>query len=267
MLEIIGENNERGRVRMKKEYLLALCAFFFMSLSTVAITHAGESAALKEKVIHVYKEDVTGDKKLDKIELKGIQMESNSQYMKKVWAKIISSNKTEFRIDYEQGYEPKIEFVDLNHDGVKDLLESSATGGSGGIYNYSLTTIKDGQEAEIPLPPQLDLQGHFENNFKATLIIPETKETVKLNLSDRKNDYIQSGLYQANGQLNEPTELMIDPVALYKVVKVKNKEGYGLKSFRQISGAYHADGLGTVTSTWYYEDGKWQLINALWQER
>lgn len=251
---------------MKVEYLFAICAFFFLSLSTVAITYAGESGILKEKVLHIYHEDVTGDKKEDKIELKGMQLESNSEYMKKIWALITSPNKAAYRIKYEPGYDPKIEFADINHDGVKDLVESSATGGSGGLYNYKINTLKNGKESEIALPPQLDLQGHFTNHFKAVLTIPETNKTIKINLKDRKDQYLQSGLYQENGLLNEPTELMIDPVAMYKIVKVKGKTGYGLKAIRQISGAFHADRLGTVTSTWYYENGNWKLINAKWQD-
>ncbi|MGE8205824.1 hypothetical protein ACQKP0_14805 [Heyndrickxia sp. NPDC080065] len=250
---------------MKHEYFFAFLAFFLMSLSTVAITYAGETAAIKEKIIQEYNVDVTGDQKPEKIVLKGIQVDPTSMYMKKVWAEITSSTNGKFQIDYELGYEPKIEFVDLNHDGVADLLESSATGGSGGLYNYHLSTLKDGKGLEIPLPPSLNIQGQFKDNYKAKITIPETKYTKVIDLSSRKKDYIRLGLYQENGKLNEPTELMIDPVAMYKVVKVQGREGYGLNAFRQISGASHADILGTVSSVWYYNNGSWQLINVKFQ--
>ncbi|MGV3466887.1 MAG: hypothetical protein ACO1OT_16545 [Heyndrickxia sp.] len=252
---------------MKKEYLLAITAFFMLSFTTVAITYAGEEAAPASSVIKTYKEDINGDGKKENIVLKGLLYKQGQSYYKKIWSEIVFPKHSKVIIRYSPGLEPKIQFVDLNHDGIKDMLGSSATGGSGGIYHYHLDTIKNYKAVNIPLPPPLNLQGQFENNFKAMLNIAETKEIIRLNVAKRKKDYIQTGLYQENGKLNEPTELMIDPVAMYKVVKVKGKKGYGLKSYRQISGAYHADLLGILTATWYYENGKWGLINTNWVKR
>ncbi|MFE7150356.1 hypothetical protein [Heyndrickxia sporothermodurans] len=262
----MSKRNE-GESTMKKEYVLAVFAFFFMSLSTVAISYAGESANTNEKILQEYKIDVTGDRKPDKIILKGIQVDASSMYMEKIWAEITSSNNKKFRIDYEPGYKPKIEFADLNHDNVLDLLESSGTGGSGGVYNYRLTTLKDNKAIDIPMPPALNVQGHFEDQFKASLTIPEISFTKKFKLSNRKKDYIRLGLFQKNGTLNEPTELMIDPVDVYRIIKVKGEKGFGLKSYRRVSGAYHADALGTLISVWYYENGKWNQIQTKWKDR
>ncbi|CAM4134321.1 hypothetical protein [Lederbergia lenta] len=212
-----------------------------------------------------YDHDVTGDGVRNKITLYGIPFESNSKFYQKVWAEIELRDGKKVRIDYEGGYEPKLEFADLNHDGVDDILYSSATGGSGGLYNYALHTLKDAQLKEIPLPEPLQIEGAFQNDFKAIIEIPGIKDPIVLDLSSRKDDYISLGLFQKNGMLNEPTELMIDPIAFFEIVKVKNKKGYGLKGYRQISGAYHADGLGTVETTWYYENGKWNPVKVEWK--
>jgi len=265
-LPIIVTIGEKGDYRMKKEYLLAITAFFMLSFTTVAITYAGEEATPVSTVIKTYKEDINGDGKKDKIILKGIPYQKGQTFFKKIWAEIVFPKHSKITIDYSPGLQPKIQFVDLNHDGIKDMLASSATGGSGGIYHYHLNTIKNYQAVDIPLPPPIDLQGQFENNFKAMLNIAETKEVIHLDVSKRKKDYVQIGLYQENGKLNEPSELMIDPVAMHKIVKVKGK-GYGLKSYRQISGSYHADLLGILTATWFYENGKWVLIKTNWVKR
>ena len=45
-----------------------------------------------------------------------------------------------------------VTLVDLDHDGVEDLLISIPSGGSGGITNYSLYTFKDFQLKELALP-------------------------------------------------------------------------------------------------------------------
>ena len=70
-------------------------------------------------------------------------------------------------------------------------------------------------------------------------------------------------MYEKNGKLNEPTELMIDPIALFEIIKIN--EGYGLKSYRQVSGAYHADGIGTIETKWYFENGQWTPIDVQWK--
>ena len=252
---------------MKKEYLLALTAFFMLSFTTVAITYAGEEAAPVSTIIKTYKEDINGDGKKEKIILKGIPYKQGQTYYKKIWSEIVFPNRLKLNIPYKPGYEPKIELVDLNHDGIKDMLESSATGGSGGIYNYRLDTVKKHKVISIPLPPSLNIQGQFANNYKAIITIQETKEIISLDVSHRKDDYIRLGLYQDNGLLNEATELMIYPTAFYQVIKVTGKKGFGIQSYRQISGAYHADSLGVLKATWYFENGKWQLIKTKWDNR
>jgi hypothetical protein len=254
---------------MKKEYLLAFSAFFMLSFTTVAITYAGDQSAPASNIIKTYKEDLNANGTKDKIVLKGLPIQQAQSHYKKIRSEIFLSNHSVIKIPYgpNPGFEPKIEFVDLNHDGKKELLESSATGGSGGNYNYHLDTLEDDKAVSIPLPTPLNIQGQFENNFKAMISIHETRETIHLDVVSRKNDYIRTGLYQNKGKLNEATELMIDPVALYKVVYVKGKKGYGLQSFRQISGTYHADALGTVEATWYFENGKWNLIKTKWKNR
>lgn len=211
-----------------------------------------------------YRHDVTGDGKPEKITVYGIPFETGSGFLREIWAIIELNNGETLRIDYEGGYEPKLEFADLNHDNVDDILFSSPTGGSGGLYNYALHTVKDNKLEEIPLPSPLPIESSFQDNFKASIKIPGIEETIILDVSDRKEEYIRLGLYQKNGLLNEPMELMLDPIAMFEVIEIEGKEGYGLKSFRQVSGAYHADQLGRVEAEWYYENGEWNPIHVEW---
>ncbi|MBS4204969.1 hypothetical protein [Lederbergia citrea] len=238
--------------------LIMLIALF--SLFPNSVLGAGTAETLLE-----YHNDVTGDGKPEKITLFGIPFESNTAFYKDVWVVIEMKGGKAIRINYEGGYEPKLDFADLNHDGVDDILYSSATGGSGGLYNYALHTVKNSKLLEIPLPTPLQIEGVFQNGFKAVIDIPGINKPITLDLSGRKADYLRLGLYQKNGILNEPTELMIDPIAFFEIVKMKNNKGFGLKGYRQISGAYHADGLGTVEVLWYYQNGKWNPVNVQWK--
>ncbi|MBM7583909.1 hypothetical protein JOC86_000446 [Bacillus pakistanensis] len=249
---------------MRKELLFAFAAFFILSLNALAGNFVQEEDENNALVIDTYEVDVTGNGKPDKIVLWGKPF-PDALYYNKVWSEIITDDKKSFQIDYEGGYEPKIEFIDFNHDGVKDLLQSSAAGGSGGLYHFTLYTLANNTLTDIGLPESLTIQAHFEDNYKASITFEDTNQSYTVDLSDRKEEYNRLGLYH-NGRLNEPTELMVVPYAFFEPVKIKGKEGYGLKGNQQISGAYHADGIGFAASYWYYENGKWVLQKIVWEE-
>jgi hypothetical protein len=250
---------------MRKELLFAFAAFFFMSLHAIAGNFAEEHDRPNVMAIVTYEEDVTGDKNKDTITLWGKPFEPGALFYKEIWAEIKTSEEKEFRIDYEGGYEPEIEFVDLDHDGVRDLLESSATGGSGGLYNYSLYTLAGSQKKEIAMPPDLSIEAYFENGYKGIITFNDTNESFTVNLSNRKEDYERLGIFQ-DGKLNEPTEMMVIPYAMFEPVKIKGEEGRGLRGVQRVSGAYQADAVGDVYSYWYYENGKWNLTDIQWEE-
>lgn len=250
---------------MRKELLFAFAAFFFMSLHAIAGNFAEEQNQPNVLVITTYEKDVTGDKAKDEITLWGKPYEPGALFYKEIWAEIQTADGKNFRIDYEGGYEPQIVFPDLNHDGVKDLLQSSATGGSGGLYNYSLYTLAGDQKTDIGMPPALSIDAHFENGYKGVITFSDTNESFTVDLSDRKEDYERLGIFQ-DGKLNEPTEMMVIPYAMFEPVKIKGREGKGLRGVQRISGAYQADAVGNVYSYWYYESDQWNLTDIKWEE-
>jgi hypothetical protein len=254
---------------VRKELLFAFSAFFILSLQAIAGNFSEENHDEKHEInqltIKSYSRDVTGDGKKDKIELKAIPYSPDALFLKEVWAEITTSNGSEMRIDYEGGYDPQIKYVDLNHDGVKDMLFSSATGGSGGLYSMALHTLADNKLLDLGLPEGITIQAQFQDNYKSTITFNDTSQSYTVDLSDRKEDYERLGLY-TDGKLNEPMELIVSPTAFYEPAKIKGKTDKGLKGFQQISGAYKADKIGTATSYWYYENDKWNLIEIKWQE-
>lgn len=240
---------------MKKSILILVLVMICIGFAPYAGA-AGKASAILE-----YKHDVTGDGQLENLIVYGVPIKENKNFYQEVWVEIEQSNGKKLRIDYERGFEPKLDFKDLNHDGIDDILFSSAVGGSGGLNHYALHTVANGNVQEIELP-SLQIDGFFEEDFEAVIKIEGLKKPILLDLWKRKKDYLTLGLYQENGMLNEPTELMIDPVAVYDIIPVKN--GYGLKSYRQIRGAYHEDRLGIVETQWYYTKGKWTPVEIKW---
>ncbi|ESU33561.1 hypothetical protein G3A_05000 [Bacillus sp. 17376] len=244
---------------MKKELLITFSAFFFMSLTALTGVYAGES---QEKTVTISEEkvDVTGDGKKDLIYVKGVPYEEGAQFLKKIFLKIRASNGENYKIDLEAGYDPTNIYKDLNHDSVKDIFISVPTGGSGGLSNFYLYSLKDFQVTNLTVPEPLAASSQFEDGYKASIKLQETGQSYTFDLSDRKEEYESLGLYQ-DGKLNEPTELMVLPFGILKPIKVKD-DFYGLKGIQRINGAYNADGIANIESTWLYEKGKWRVINA-----
>jgi hypothetical protein len=255
---------------MKKEVGLVLLALFFMSLNVITGAYADENDRKKdedEKLQTIINEemDVTGDGKPDMIEIKGVRYEKGSSYLKEVFLEITASNGKLYRTKLESGFDPILEFVDLNHDGLKDMFISIPTGGSGGISNFFLYTLKNFQLTNLGIPDPLMVTSEFQDDYKAAITIDNTGKSFTFDLKSRKEDYDRLGLYQ-NGKLNEPRELMVDPYSTLKPVIVKD-ESFGLRGIQQVSGAYHADGIAFIESRWYYDNGKWNLIDTKVMER
>ncbi|MFD2628945.1 hypothetical protein [Oceanobacillus kapialis] len=233
----------------------------FTTLCTVSNVTAEENHST---LIETIQGDVTGDGQTEEVKLYGIKFSPDSAYFRQIWAEIIGDSKRNWKITYQGGYEPKIQLIDLNHDGIKDIFYQSATGGSGGLYNYQLNTLAKGVLEEIPLPEQRFLEGSFKENFIVSIQISPDSPPYEMDVSARAEDYFRLGIYNEEGDLLKPQSVMIDPIAFFEPVLISKRKGYGLKSYQQISGAYHADGLGTVESLWYFENGKWILLQTDW---
>ena len=256
---------------MRKEIGLAILAIFFLSLNAItgaqALDHTQSPGKIegKKQILVEKKIDVTGDGKEDTVEIKGVPYEEGSSYMKEIVLSVTASNGKTYKTDLDSGFEPMIDFPDLNHDGIADMFISIPTGGSGGISNYFLYTLKDFQLTDITVPAPLMITSQFLDGYKASITIENTGQSYTFDLKDRKKEYERLGIYH-HGKLNEPMELMVDPYSTLKPFIVKN-DSSGLKGVQQVSGAYHADEIAFIESTWYLENGKWNVVDTKVIER
>lgn len=244
-----------------------LSVFIFLTLLYAYSNHPialENEKAPEATIIDVYQADITGDGQNEEIKLKGILFSKDAKYYREVWADITTIHNKQRKINYKGGYDPSIELVDLNHDQINDVFYQSSTGGSGGLHNYHLHTLANGELNEIPLPEQPYIKGEFKDDFKVTIQFTPASKPIKIDVKDRSADYIRLGIYNQQGNLLKSPSIMIDPIAFFEPVLISKSKGYGLKSYKQISGAYHADQLGTVESLWYYEKGKWITLQTNW---
>lgn len=247
-----------------KQVRVIIVVLLFNLLIPISIQAKTKTEPPETKIIHTYKEDVTGDGQKETIQLKAIPFSKDSSYYQTIWASIKSPLSKEWKIPYKGGYEPTLQFYDLNHDKVTDIYFQSPTGGSGGIYSYQLNTIKSGKLVEIPLPVQRYVKGKFTDNFKAVLSLTPGSKEIVINAKEQAVDYKRLGLYNKNGELLKQTPLMIDPIAFYEPKLISKSKGYGLKSYQQVSGVYHADQFGTIETLWYFEKNNWIILTTKW---
>lgn len=246
---------------MKKELFFLVSAFFFMSMTAITVVYAiEEEAKEKPEVIAESEVDVSGDGVTDNIVVKGNLLEENEALYKNITIHISDPNGQKQKIDLEDGFKPSLKFKDLNRDGVRDILVTVSTHGSGGVSDYYLYSTKDFQVNDLTVPDPLVVQSQFLNGYKAKITIENNQKTHKFNLKNRSEDYEDTGLY-FQGKMNEPTELMVHAYSKLEPVKVKGKK-LGLKGTQQISGAYNADVIGRIESTWLYQNGKWELLRT-----
>ncbi|MGM8211928.1 hypothetical protein ACLIBH_03930 [Virgibacillus sp. W0430] len=243
-------------------YVLFHINLFYFDNPTITKGHIN---TVQTDIIESYEEDVTGDGLKETIELKGILLTEENAYYRKLWVDIRSPYAKQWKISFGGGYEPTLQFIDLNHDGVLDFFFQSATGGSGGLYNYSSYTLKNEAVSKIPLPKDQYIKGHFKNNYIVEIQLSPNKEPLLFDASKRSETYNRLNIYDKKGRLLEARKkVMIDPIAYFEPKYLSNRKGYALKSYQQISGAYHADQLGTIETLWYFEKDDWIILKTEW---
>jgi hypothetical protein len=243
---------------MKRELMLAFMALFLMSLTAITGVYAVEA---DQKPIELIRKqaDITGEGKKDVIQLQGIPFPEEDKGFQEfiLTVKLSDGNIYEDKIEY--GINPKLKLVDLNHDGVNDIFLDIPIDQNEDISNHYLYSANHYQFSIIPIP-DLQLQGQFSDDYKATVSIPDTKQTFEIDLKQRKEQYDALGIYQ-NGKLNEPTELTILPYEDLKPL-ITNGEKYGLKGVQKIGGTSDSDGIAFIESTWYYLEDEWKLVHT-----
>ena len=212
--------------------------------------------------------DVTGDGKPDLVRLIGHRTDRSRIYYEHVYVQVISDPQQQpLSIRFPGGYEPKMQFCDFSGDRIADVYVSEATGGSGGIGNFYIASFARNVARKIPTPPPLTISGRFLDDYKVVIEIAETGQRTVLNLSEKKQQYEQEGLYR-NGKLVKPTPILVNDYSTLEPID-RNRNGIcELRGIQRIAGAYNADTIAYVTSIWGFERARqrWALLRSMIRE-
>jgi hypothetical protein len=163
----------------------------------------------------------------------------------------------------DSGYEPKLYLGDFNRDKIPDIFTTIATGGSGGTSMYSITAFRDNKitylfnQVEFSQGLKFDIQ--FKDKFKVDVTNKETGKRFKLDVSDRKTDYVELKVYNDNGKLLNLVTGAANPISLLQPVNKDTDGSLELYSVQRLTGIANADTIGYAAATWRYEENKFVL--------
>lgn len=141
-------------------------------------------------------------------------------------------------------------------------MVSIGHGGSGGTRTSLLVSFDGGAARELvsreELNAGLGAKIEYQAGFRAVVTESRAGQSITVDLSSRKADYLRLGIYDASGKLLKPVAGLVDGYGVF--VPVRLPDGAEVFEGRQlVSGAHHADGLAVLASTWTLKDGHLQL--------
>lgn len=214
--------------------------------------------------------DITGDGVADRLILAGSKETISANYFRNLALAFMdgATGKKDVQSLSMAGYSPQIKPVFLLSKETPAFLVSAPTGGSGGIVDNRIVSFAGGLPQILFNANNnkgLSIEGIFLPDYQVRITFLELGQSITFDRTYAKADYQRLGLYTEDGI---PTGKKggtpwIDPFSALTVVD-SNQDGFDeLRGIQQLSGAYHADRLGTVTSIWFYENGQWRIGDIL----
>jgi len=215
--------------------------------------------------------DVTGDGVPDHVYLTAVKpLDQGSPYWEKITIQIYSGvgNKAySIPLDpnFNSGYNPVVFLGDFTKNGIKDILVTINSGGSGAFtfdYVYSFANFQARKLFDFNLYNQQNqYKVNYLDNFKVKVESLAAKLTYIVDISRRGADYL-SAIYDANGKLKAPIQGDANGISGFYPVDMNWDGVYEIQAYQRITGLYNADSLGYIINTLQWNGKQF----AIWQQ-
>lgn len=215
------------------------------------------------------KADVTGDGIADEVYLVGRQAAAGMRSVKDLGIVVINGDDKSvrtFSLDKVGGFAPQLFLGDFSGDKVPDVYVQVASGGSGGWSYHHIITFNGAAPQEIFGEQEnrtSNIAGKFIDGWRVELTDSASGETTVLDVSNRRQDYLRLGIYNADGKVIKETKTMTTPFGDLTPVDTDHDGTFALQGVQRISGAYHADSLADAATVLTYDGAGWQARSVI----
>jgi hypothetical protein len=205
-------------------------------------------------VVALVQGDVNGDEVTDNIYLTG-EKNYNSDFVEN-FTLLIEDGKTgtinciPLR-PYDAGFDPKLFLGDFTGNGVKDIMISITSGGTGGLmYYYIYSYIDNVPELifdynEFSYPEKYEVV--YRDYYKVEILNITNGIKFVLDISTKGQDYLDRK-YNEDGTLKKDIEGSSHPLSELFPIAFDLGGAYQLLARENIIGTYNADALGFIQS-------------------
>lgn len=198
--------------------------------------------------------DINNDGIAEQVFLTGVRQPEES-FVRNITL-VVRNRLTDFSINIpleeNMGYDPSLFLGDFTGNGIKDILISIATGGSGGTYIYYIYSFIHNRAILIfdsqVYNRQYEYEVNYKNDYRVEVVSKANRIKYLIDLSERDPEYLNE-IYNDNGILKNPISGWVDPLSGLYPIDRNFDNVYELLGYQQIAGRYHADSLGFVQNT------------------
>lgn len=200
-------------------------------------------------VVAFVRGDVNGDWIPDRVYITGIK-ESDVAIIKNLTLVIqdgATGRLTQVPLNENIGYNPTLFLGDFTGDGVRDILITIATGGSGGTtYNYVYTFVHNNLRLLFDSDIYNEMYRYevtYIDDYRVEVFSSINNTKYLIDLSLREPEYLNE-IYDTDGRLKTTVTGWVDPISGLYPIDFDSNKTYELLAYQKISGRYHADSLG-----------------------
>lgn len=218
------------------------------------------------KVVSFARGDVNGDGVPDNVYLTAV-MTADSPFLQNITLIIqdgINGRFTRIPLKENAGYNPRLFLGDFTGDGIKDILISIDSGGSGAIMFHYIYSFKNNIPQLIfdfeEYNQEYQYTINYLDNYKVEAISHKNNEKYIIDISLKGEDYLNE-IYDKNGKLINPITGFVNPISSMYPIDFDSNGVYELLAYQKIAGRYNADSLGYFLNVLAWNGNEFALDN------